>query len=479
MNIPVSVKKNQINKSDKKIFNPYKKIGASISQEERDKIKKLIKNCKKCIETEIYDATLQRCVKRNSKNLARLKEFDKFCKVYKQEKIKRKNTDKLLFGKFLNMKLPGGHALKELIGKTRGKQIAYELEKKNKPVLNKAIIALPIVTTLIGVAFTNPMVFNFIKDKTLKTFGKNSNFGKFFLNLFKKSETVYTSEHTLVDTLSNLTVNISPNDEITKDAIIKLGVGTIDPLTGKALVNTKKLGINGISDFSDLSKMVISFDPNKRTFSLKKYLEAQKIFNYSNFNTQNVKKVGQEELDDIVVETAQKKLKVKIIKNDVEKINKIVKNIFEDKELFEKYTNFVNEINLRNNIIIDKTQEINDIETGLTNLSANPNITNLKKIELKDTLNKIIKKLEKEIENYKIEIEKLRVSQEIITKYQKNETHKLVSEILLNHSNLNIMIEKLNENNVNGYLFYIISFINALKIQNDKYYSINNIPVGI
>lgn len=418
------------------VFNPYKKVWVDEKSEEGIKLKRLIKACKKCKKDEIYDAESQKCVKRTPKNVTKLKDFDKFCKAYRLQKIKQKNTDSLVFGKILNVKIPGGDLkIKDIIGSTKAKAAVYELEKDNRSIVKILAVMIPVVLTISSLAATNPQVFKFIQQK-ISELTKNNTFMKnAFARIFKQN--LVTSQETFIPGQDTLEVKLDKDDSVTKEFIKKDGVGTIDINTNIANVNTKVLGIKGINPFTNLSGYKIKYDPSKQTYALIR-IGFQAVYNPATTVT---------DLTDIVVSNTSRRAKVNLLVSRKDKLEKKIVDINRDKALINDYYRLYKmsndykaesiSINEQIDTLSEKTKEIFP-KTGVRN-KLNTLERKLKKIEKdKTSVDEKIKKIEKDSDVLLLKDKKV------------NGLVAYIESIVSRYTAIDINMKNVNETNINA-----------------------------
>ncbi len=462
-------------KPKKKLYNPYAKEWVSASSEKGQQLKILIKNCKKCKSDEIYDPDAQKCVKRTPKNVARLKEFVKFCDVYRVEKIKLKNTDKLLFGKIINARLPGGNVkIKDIVGATRAKVAAYELEKSNRDKLKILAAFIPITLAITGFVASNPKALTFIKNKIMTISKESPLLNRIFSGLFK-SKTI-TSEEIFIPGKNSLTVRLNKDDLITKQRIEKDGVGTIDPATNIATVNSAKLGIKGINPFTNLSSYVITYDVDKRSYSLN-YSFAPVVSSVPEFRTgffqpskplTDIMNQGtsssapKTNLDDIVVDYADRKTKTNRLLEEVKQINQITDKIKSERDVINSVEVLADKIKNSSQIQIDILEQLQKLKKGTMSYDVVKSINRLEKQ---------LKKATENMNDAKSKYEKIsKDKQEIFLKYKdKPRALKQVENMITKSTEVNIIAKKLNEENVNALYPILTHEMNKIREEFKKY----------
>lgn len=430
----------------KKLYNPYKKEWILENSEEGQQLKQLIKNCKKCKSDEIYDPDAQKCVKRTPKNLARLKKTVKFCEVYRVEKIKVKTTDKLVFGKIINAKIPGGNLkIKDIVGTTRAKVAAYELEKRNKDKLKILAAFIPITLAISGFIASNPQAMTFIKNKILSISKQSSLLNNIFSRMFK-NKTV-TSEEIFIPGKNSLTVRLSKDDLVTKKYIEKDGIGTIDPATNIATVNSSKLGIKGINPFTNLSSYIIKYDANKKSYSLQ-YSASSSFANFSQVKPlSDISQAGFSNravnLEDIVVDYSDRKVKTNKLLEEVKQVNQMIEKIKSEQDIINSAEVLADKIRKTSQIYIDIEEQLGKLKSGPSSFEVARKINKLEK-QLKAASNSV--------DDAKSKYDKIsRNKEEIFLKYKdRQRTLKNVELMITKSIEVNIIAKKLNEENINA-----------------------------
>lgn len=463
-----------------KILNPYNKKMIPINESKGKKIDKLVKKCKICEKDKIYDIEKHVCVKRTPGNLKKLHEFDKFCKKYSQEKIKQKDTDKLFFGKLLNISLPGGKfKVKDIIGKTKAKRIAYEIEKNNESKLQYIKIILPVIVTLGSVLIALPGLRSVIYSQIIKILPKKSIFKDAFNNLKPKS-----NDTIIVTTESLLTVNIQRDDELTKEFISKKEIGTINNTNNTANVNTKKMGINGVRNYSNLSNYTLKYDIGTDSFELDKYNKP--LVFALNFYSNNTSNTGQENneitnLKGIVIENFKKISKINSLKNNIDLISKDITRIKNEQSYIDIYDNYNNNINTLVNTNIELQTRIDSL-----NIDNTATVTNSRApldqslVKRKDIYIKNVKTNEKDITDLKNKINKMfeegKLTTEMVSKYKNNDARNLVINIIAHYSELRLIYNKISKENINALYEKIQTIIEYLskKVYDYDNFLLNN-----
>lgn len=445
------------------VYNPYKKVWVDEKSEEGMKLKRLIKACKKCKNDEIYDAEKQKCVKRTPKTVAKLKDFDKFCKAYRLQKIKLKNTDSLVFGKILNVKIPGGDLkLKDIIGNTKAKAAVYELEKDNRNIVKILAVMIPVVLTISSLAISNPQVFKFIQQKISELTKDNAFMKNAFARIFKQKNV--TSNVTLIPGQDTLDVRFDKDDVITKDFINKDNIGEIDINAGIAKVNTKVLGIKGIKPFTNLSGYKIKYNPSSQTYSL---IRSGLQVAYNTGSTMT-------DLTDIVVSFPQRNSKVILLNLRKDKLKEKIKAVEKDKNSINDYNDLSRTFNVYKVQIISKTEEINMINKKRKEIAPKTGAT------LINQLNALQKELAQLNEKTSVVDEKIkkieRDNATLLLKDKKvNGLAAYIESILNKYNSIDINMKNVNETNINA-IYPVIS--KELASLEEKLVEYDNIQFG-
>lgn len=445
------------------VYNPYKKVWVDEKSEEGMKLKRLIKACKKCKTDEIYDAEKQKCVKRTPKTVAKLKDFDKFCKAYRLQKIKLKNTDSLVFGKILNVKIPGGDLkIKDIIGSTKAKAAVYELEKDNRNIVKILAVMIPVVLTISSLAISNPQVFRFIQQKILELTKDNAFMKNAFARIFKQKNV--TSEETFIPGQDILEVRLDKDDVITKEFINKDGAGSIDINTGVAKVNTKVLGIKGIKPFTNLSGYKIKYDPSSQSYSLMR----------SGFQAAYNATTSSVDLTDIVVSFLQRKSKVNLLNSRKDKLEKKIKDMEIDKKLIIDYYSLSRKFNEYKEETISTQERVNKLVEEKNKIAPR---TDLKITGELSILERKLVKINKEASSVDEKIKKIeRDSAVLLLKDKKVSGLVVYIESVLNkYAAIDINMKNVNETNINA-VYPVIS--KELASLEEKLVEYDNIQFG-
>lgn len=468
------------NKSKSKILNPYNKKLIPVIESKGRRLKKLVEKCKACSEDKIYDIEKHICVKRTPANLKKLHEFDKFCKKYKVEKIKQKDTDKLFFGKFLNMSLPGGVKVKDIVGKTKAKEIAYDIEKEHDSKLKQLKTILPIGLFLGGILFSYR---NYIYDKIKQFPGKDSKIGKLLINIMKSKNIPKilrikineNPENVLLKTNTQLPVNVA--DNVTKEYIEKEGIGDMSDNTDIINVNTKTLGINGVLEYRYLLNYSIKYNTTDQTLELRKY--TRPTFNsFTGITTiarpvfTSMSSSDTKELLGIVVDNNRKQRKI----NDLKIRYKIIETDIESlKDEYNKMLEWENQYKE----IIDLKSENRELEQkiALLNTEATSNVSKSKPlnqslVKEKDTNYQLIESNLKKINAKEQYINKkfgIIATPENIARHKNENGRNLYYQIIEHYNHLRVFLNNLKLYNINGLYDRIDTLINYITDEINQY----------
>ncbi|MFM2392539.1 MAG: hypothetical protein RLZZ546_516 [Bacteroidota bacterium] len=459
-----------------KIVNPINRKEVPIESEEGKKLKKLIKNCKKCLKDEIYDSLVSKCVKRNPKNLARLKDFDKFCRKYEKEVIRRKDTRKLVLGQLANIKLPGNQVkLADIIGKTKVKEALIKIEKDHSYVKTLSIIA-PIIISITLFALNNPFMFSKIQDQFTKIIRKDSFFYKAFSgvrNIVNNSKL----EIKPIDLLEEETqyikeIKINSGDLITIKAIKNKRVGTVSSDEKTAKINTKILGIYKTPISSNLSSRFIVYNTETSSFEITR--TSSPISGYSLYRSSNQPIITEANVEytlkDLVVETDRKITKTRKLKSDYLNIEKEAKKITMYLKNYEEYNvSNINKENLEQEIL-ELSRQLEEIDNQITELTQQRKVID-RLLRRKKDLETRINKIKSQIEN----ISSKNQDYTIINKLKDRTIYKKAASIVENTSQIKLLLDtKVNNENINGLYHEIHSNISKIKQMIDEIFVMKN-----
>lgn len=424
-----------------KIVNPFNRKEYDVRTEEGQRLLKLVKACKKCNKDEIYDHKLFRCVKRTTKNINRLKEFDRFCIKYKKQKIREKGTEEIALGKLLKLELPGGK-LENLIGKTKAKEILIAAQKK-APFIKKIATYGPIILAVSSVLLLNPVVYPQLKKSINDIVSQSATLTKIFGNfVFRKTDEAFSGIKTTLNTKfpDNLAIKVNKDDLLTKDAIRRYNVGTMIS-DSSAKVNTKVLGVYGITEYLKLDSYTLVFDGSD--------LVVPK-FVIKSSSVSGDKTI----LNDIIVINVQRRQKIDNITKDINNLAIDIKNIEQSEKAFN------------NTIVLLTRQQNKSIELIETNNELEKIQNTRKPVKvIESKINKIKKDLASIQKD--IEIQKL---QDKFFIHSSNRDKKLtfLQKIKQSIGQVNIILKDLSIDNVNAMAQIISPFSLSIKeyIQN-------------